>query len=70
MEPDTKEADAIARRIEEQLNDMWSPFDSGRHAYHIGIPLTDNPWDEPPNVDVRAFLDWARGWHHEREKDA
>jgi hypothetical protein len=68
MSPDIEEARALAARVQQE-GDLWTPFDQGRYAYHSNIPLTDNPWNEPPNnLNHYALIDWARGWAYEANR--
>jgi len=70
MEKDIEVARALQKRVDEIGGGMWAPFDSGRYAYHTGIPLADDPYinDHGTKDDPKAASDWARGWLYEAER--
>ena len=45
---------------------MNSPSQIGRKAYHIGAPLSANPF---PKQNLAAWVKWGAGWMQEHDAD-
>jgi hypothetical protein len=69
MQASMKEAGAIAERVRRDFGDRWTPYDLGRHAYHMGIQDMDNPCNDAP-IEEDAYDRWLLGWLAERDRDA
>lgn len=63
MAPDEQRARAIAHYVREKYGDLWTQWNLGRYAYHIGVPFEDNPGG--PDGEW-----WGFGWLNERNREA